>query len=105
MRSEEAARMWQQPATFSPRAASSDLVCTHLRTRLDTAAATKGWERRWNARAGETGVTRESPPVSGIVQHDPHMRNPGSEPAGYRTRFTLVGSKWANRSATAAPSQ
>ncbi|KAJ8883625.1 hypothetical protein PR048_015477 [Dryococelus australis] len=48
-------------------------------------------ERRWNARAGETGVPRENPPTSGIVQHDLHMRKSGSEPTGYRTRIAVVG--------------
>ncbi|KAJ8867025.1 hypothetical protein PR048_032887 [Dryococelus australis] len=37
-------------------------------------------ERRWNARAGETGVPQENPPASGIVLHDSHVRKSGIEP-------------------------
>ncbi|KAJ8874041.1 hypothetical protein PR048_024881 [Dryococelus australis] len=58
-------------------------------------ARLSSWDPRmeWhcNARAGETGVPRESPPASGIAQHDSHMRRSGSEPAGDRTRTTIVG--------------
>ncbi|KAJ8895353.1 hypothetical protein PR048_000685 [Dryococelus australis] len=54
-------------------------------------------ERRWNARAGETGVPRENQPASGIVQHDSHMRQSGSEPAGDRTRIAVVGGESSSR--------
>ncbi|KAJ8879686.1 hypothetical protein PR048_020294 [Dryococelus australis] len=54
-------------------------------------------ERRWNAGVGETGVPRENPPASGIVQHDSHIRKSGSEPAGDRTRIALVGGECASR--------
>ncbi|KAJ8893559.1 hypothetical protein PR048_006158 [Dryococelus australis] len=39
-------------------------------------------ERRWNARAGKTGVPRKNPPASVIVQHDSHMKKSESEPPG-----------------------
>ncbi|KAJ8873599.1 hypothetical protein PR048_024417 [Dryococelus australis] len=60
-------------------------------------------ERRWNARAGETGVPRKNPPASGIVQHDSHMRISGSEPVGYRTRIAVVGGEHPSHCTTAAP--
>ncbi|KAJ8894763.1 hypothetical protein PR048_000070 [Dryococelus australis] len=44
-------------------------------------------EQRRNARAGETGDPRENPLTSDIVWYDSKMRNPGSDPAGNRTRF------------------
>ncbi|KAJ8894527.1 hypothetical protein PR048_007184 [Dryococelus australis] len=53
--------------------------------------------------AGGTGDPRGNPPISGIVWHDSHLRKSGSDPAGYRTRFALVGVEQANRSATVAP--
>ncbi|KAJ8897822.1 hypothetical protein PR048_003175 [Dryococelus australis] len=60
-------------------------------------------EQRRNEVMRETGNHRENPPTSNIVQHDSHMRKSGSDPAGKRTRFVLVGGKQANRSASAAP--
>ncbi|KAJ8897289.1 hypothetical protein PR048_002635 [Dryococelus australis] len=39
-----------------------------------------------NARAGETGDTRENPPTSGIIRHDSHMLKPQGDSAGNRTR-------------------
>ncbi|KAJ8872119.1 hypothetical protein PR048_025721 [Dryococelus australis] len=59
-------------------------------------------ERRWNARAGETGLPRENPPASGIVQHDSHMRKCRNEPAGDRTRIAAVGGERPSHCATAA---
>ncbi|KAJ8872286.1 hypothetical protein PR048_025888, partial [Dryococelus australis] len=47
-------------------------------------------EQRRNARARETGDPRESPPTSGIVRQDSHVRKSGSDPAGNRTRFSYV---------------
>ncbi|KAJ8890903.1 hypothetical protein PR048_010412 [Dryococelus australis] len=44
-----------------------------------------------NARVGVTGDPRENPPTSGFVRHDSHMRESGSDPAGNRTRFALMG--------------
>ncbi|KAJ8884542.1 hypothetical protein PR048_016399 [Dryococelus australis] len=38
----------------------------------------------------ETGDPRETPPASGIVRHDSHMRIAGSKPAGNRARFPYV---------------
>ncbi|KAJ8872261.1 hypothetical protein PR048_025863 [Dryococelus australis] len=61
-------------------------------------------ERRWNLRAGETGVPRENPPASGIVQDDSHMRKSGSEPAGDRTWIALEGGDSPSHCTTAAPS-
>ncbi|KAJ8873615.1 hypothetical protein PR048_024433 [Dryococelus australis] len=52
---------------------------------------------------GKTGDPRENPPTSGTVRHDFYMRKPGSDRAGVRTRFSLVGGEQANRSTTAAP--
>ncbi|KAJ8867053.1 hypothetical protein PR048_032915 [Dryococelus australis] len=43
-------------------------------------------ERRRTASAREAGDPRESPPTSGIVHHDSHMRNYGGSPYGNRTR-------------------
>ncbi|KAJ8872328.1 hypothetical protein PR048_025932 [Dryococelus australis] len=37
------------------------------------------------------GVPRENPPVSGVVQHDSHMRKSGGEPAGYQDRIARSG--------------
>ncbi|KAJ8866051.1 hypothetical protein PR048_033575 [Dryococelus australis] len=56
-------------------------------------------------RRGKTGDPRENPPTSGMVRHDSHMRKSGGDPAGYGTRFALVGGEQANRSATAAPAR
>ncbi|KAJ8873843.1 hypothetical protein PR048_024679 [Dryococelus australis] len=52
---------------------------------------------------GKTGYPRENPPTSGIVRHDSHLRKCG-DLAGDWTRFALVGSEQANRSATVTPS-
>ncbi|KAJ8872287.1 hypothetical protein PR048_025889 [Dryococelus australis] len=54
------------------------------------------------ARVGETGDSRENPPIMGIVRHDSHLRKSG-DPVGDLTRFALVGGERGNRSATAAP--
>ncbi|KAJ8872338.1 hypothetical protein PR048_025942 [Dryococelus australis] len=44
----------------------------------------KGMERRWNARAGVTGESRDNPPTSGIVRQDSYVRkSPGIEPAPF----------------------
>ncbi|KAJ8888407.1 hypothetical protein PR048_007897 [Dryococelus australis] len=47
-------------------------------------------EQRRNERAGEMGDPRENPLTSGIVRHDSHMRKPGSDPTGNRTRFAFT---------------
>ncbi|KAJ8868897.1 hypothetical protein PR048_030438 [Dryococelus australis] len=60
-------------------------------------------DRRWNARARETGVSRENPPTSGIVNHDFHMRKSGSEPGRDRAQITVVGGERPSHCATAAP--
>ncbi|KAJ8897554.1 hypothetical protein PR048_002903 [Dryococelus australis] len=60
-------------------------------------------ERGWNARAEAAGVPRESPPASGLVQHDSHMRRSESEPGGDRARITVVGGECSSHCATAAP--
>ncbi|KAJ8872674.1 hypothetical protein PR048_026285 [Dryococelus australis] len=39
---------------------------------------------------GEVGALRESPPTSGIIRHDSHMRKSGSGPAGNGARFATV---------------
>ncbi|KAJ8870856.1 hypothetical protein PR048_027157 [Dryococelus australis] len=49
--------------------------------------------RRRNEERGEKGDPRENPPTSGIVRHDSHMRNSGSNSAGNQTRFAQVGGK------------
>ncbi|KAJ8867234.1 hypothetical protein PR048_031033 [Dryococelus australis] len=41
-------------------------------------------------RARKTGDPRENPPTSGIVQHDSHMRKPGSDSGRIRTRFAFL---------------
>ncbi|KAJ8894023.1 hypothetical protein PR048_006633 [Dryococelus australis] len=64
---------------------------------------TVSMEQRQNGRVGGSRRSRENPPASGIVRHDPHMRKSVSDPAGDRTRFALLGGERANRSATAAP--
>ncbi|KAJ8898243.1 hypothetical protein PR048_003603 [Dryococelus australis] len=48
---------------------------------------------------------KKTPPISGIVRHDSHLRESRSDPAGGQTRFALVGREQANHSATAAPQQ
>ncbi|KAJ8875319.1 hypothetical protein PR048_023214 [Dryococelus australis] len=60
-------------------------------------------ERCWNIWEGQTGVPRENPPASGIVQHDCNMRKSGSEPAGDPTRIALVGGERGSHCTTAAP--
>ncbi|KAJ8880825.1 hypothetical protein PR048_017296 [Dryococelus australis] len=44
-----------------------------------------------NVRARETGDIRENQPISDIVRYDSIMRKSRSNPAGNRTRFTLMG--------------
>ncbi|KAJ8883034.1 hypothetical protein PR048_014873 [Dryococelus australis] len=34
---------------------------------------------------------RENPPTNGIIRHDSHLRKFGSDPAGDRTRFAMIG--------------
>ncbi|KAJ8888083.1 hypothetical protein PR048_007570 [Dryococelus australis] len=46
---------------------------------------------------------REDPPTSGIVRHDSHERKSGSDPAGNRTWFTLVGDELSDHYTSAAP--
>ncbi|KAJ8871852.1 hypothetical protein PR048_028192 [Dryococelus australis] len=53
-------------------------------------------EQRRNAVAEETEDPREKPPISGIVQHDSHMRPPGGG-GGYRTQLTLVDEAHSTR--------
>ncbi|KAJ8881827.1 hypothetical protein PR048_018313 [Dryococelus australis] len=59
-------------------------------------------ERRWNSRAGETGIPRENPPVSSVVQHDSHMRRSGSELGGDRARIAVVGGERPSHCSRAA---
>ncbi|KAJ8890616.1 hypothetical protein PR048_010125 [Dryococelus australis] len=46
--------------------------------------------------AGETGVARENPHTSGIVQHDSHVQKSGGDLAGNQTRLALVVGKLSN---------
>ncbi|KAJ8877077.1 hypothetical protein PR048_021529 [Dryococelus australis] len=48
-------------------------------------------EQRLDARAGETRDPRGNPPTNGTVRHDSHKRKSGSDPAGNRIRFAVVG--------------
>ncbi|KAJ8894311.1 hypothetical protein PR048_006930 [Dryococelus australis] len=41
-----------------------------------------------NARAGDTGDTRENPLTNLVVRHNSHIQKYGSEPTGNRARFT-----------------
>ncbi|KAJ8881575.1 hypothetical protein PR048_018059 [Dryococelus australis] len=47
-------------------------------------------EQLRNATAGKWEIPTQNPPTSGIVQHDSHIRKPGSNSAGNRTRFAYV---------------
>ncbi|KAJ8877914.1 hypothetical protein PR048_022373 [Dryococelus australis] len=76
--------------------------CLHLINRRRREVST---EQRRNARAGKTEDPRENLPTSGIVRHDSHMRKSGSDPAGNRIRFALVGGEQSGHYATAAPSR
>ncbi|KAJ8875344.1 hypothetical protein PR048_023239 [Dryococelus australis] len=53
---------------------------------------------------GETGDPRENPPTDVIVQHDSHVWNSRSDPAGNRTLFALVRDARPGRLATEAAS-
>ncbi|KAJ8883921.1 hypothetical protein PR048_015776 [Dryococelus australis] len=66
-------------------------------------AGTLGMERRWIVRAEETGVPRENPPESGIIQHDSHMRKSGSEPTGDQARIAMVGGERPSHCVSQAP--
>ncbi|KAJ8875987.1 hypothetical protein PR048_023895 [Dryococelus australis] len=48
-------------------------------------------KQRWNVRAGEMGNPRKTPPTSGVVRHDSHMRKSEGYHAGNRIRNRLGG--------------
>ncbi|KAJ8879962.1 hypothetical protein PR048_020583 [Dryococelus australis] len=48
-------------------------------------------EQRRTRGLGKRGGPREGPPTSGIIRHDPRLRNFGSDPPGDRTLFASVG--------------
>ncbi|KAJ8872050.1 hypothetical protein PR048_025651 [Dryococelus australis] len=55
---------------------------------------------------GTQEIPEKNPPTSGVVRHDSHMRESGSDPVGDRTQFVLVGGEQANLlAAAAAPSR
>ncbi|KAJ8880814.1 hypothetical protein PR048_017285 [Dryococelus australis] len=47
---------------------------------------------------GKREIPEKTPPTSSLVQHDSHMRKSGSDPAGNRTRFALMGGRVGRRS-------
>ncbi|KAJ8897864.1 hypothetical protein PR048_003217 [Dryococelus australis] len=73
--------------------------------RADEGELRRGWNSAGMQGRRKREIPEKTPPTSGIVRHDSHLRKSGSGPAGDSTRFALVGSEQSNRSATAAPSE
>ncbi|KAJ8873654.1 hypothetical protein PR048_024479 [Dryococelus australis] len=72
------------------------LVSSVARYTLDTSTVLIKIMNDCNTRArqlnsGMNGIPSRKPPTSGIVRHDSHVREPGSDPAENRTRFALMG--------------
>ncbi|KAJ8865870.1 hypothetical protein PR048_033393 [Dryococelus australis] len=52
---------------------------------------------------GKRDIPEKNPRASGIVWHDSHFRKSGSDPAGDRTRFALVGGRQDRRCRAVSP--